>query len=167
MYVQHVEVIAEKEKDKKKLALTEVILLLSLRFLYGTSETTSKVSTVQHPLCVLATSFLVLCCSLLKCSPSRKPTFSLPYVSSSDFMIPRRPPLSEQLHLLSFVAREETRGASVLFARVYAVWQHHEAWTLTSVTLTRNSYGSHGAQETKWESLTVMRGERGSRCLTE
>lgn len=53
MYVQYIEVIAKKKRIKK-LALIEIVLLLSLRFLYGTSETTSKVySRAQDCVCLL------------------------------------------------------------------------------------------------------------------
>lgn len=38
MYVQYVEVIAKK-KRMQQLALIEIVLLLPLGFLYGTSET--------------------------------------------------------------------------------------------------------------------------------
>lgn len=52
MYVQYIEVIAKKKRIKK-LALIEIVLLLSLRFLYGTSDTSKVYSRAQDCVCLL------------------------------------------------------------------------------------------------------------------
>lgn len=64
---------------------------------------------------------------------------------------------------LSFVAQEDRRGAGIIFTYSHSVWQHHAAWPLTSLTLTRHILVYESQEETNWKSLTDERavGRRG------